>query len=56
MLDSEKNVYLIESNVNPDLDTSNPVLERLMPKMIHNLFKIALDPIFPPPFFPRNKK
>jgi len=41
---------LIEVNTNPDISISSPFLSKLIPGMIDNAFKIALDPIFPPPF------
>ena len=53
MVDDTFKVWLIEANVNPDLDTSSPVLAKIIPALIDNVFKVALDPIFPPPNFPK---
>jgi tubulin--tyrosine ligase len=49
MLDDEFKVYLIEVNTNPCLETTCPLLQRLIPDMIDSGFKIALDPLYPPP-------
>ena len=31
-------------------------MARFIPNLIENTFRIAVDPIFPPPTFPKNKK
>jgi len=31
-------------------------MSRLLPGLIDNVLKIAIDPIFPPPNFPKSKK
>jgi Tubulin-tyrosine ligase family len=49
MIDDDFSVYLIEANTNPCLETNCPILSRLIPTMLDNSFKIALDPILPPP-------
>ena len=46
MVDSSFKPLLIEVNTNPCLELSSPVLERLIPRMLENLFRIAVDPIF----------
>ena len=57
MIDDDFKVYLIEINTNPSLDICSTLLARLIPNMIdnmlqyYNLFRIAIDPIFPPPNF-----
>ena len=56
MIDEDLNVWLIEVNTNPCLELSSPYLSRLIPAMIENALKIAVDPIFPPPPVPINKK
>jgi len=39
------------------LETSSPLLVRLIPEIIESMFRIAIDPLFPPPIpYPRNKK
>ena len=49
MLDEDFKVYLIECNTNPALDTkSSPLLDRLIPNMIEDSLRIAVDPLFPP--------
>ena len=70
LIDRNFKVWLIEINTNPCLETSCPVLERLIPPIIENVFKyfiqislqfnflkrIALDPLFPPPILPKPSK
>ncbi|CAD8121618.1 unnamed protein product [Paramecium sonneborni] len=59
MIDDNFKLWLIEANTNPCLELSCPLLSKIIPTMVENLFRIAVDPIFPPPFFeewPQNKK
>lgn len=56
MIDEDFNVWLIEVNTNPCLETTGSLLSRLIPSLVENVFKIAIDPIFPPPNYPKNKK
>ena len=56
MIDEDMNPWMIEVNTNPCLELSSPFLARLLPAMIENALKIAVDPIFPPPPVPNSKK
>ncbi|OMJ75087.1 hypothetical protein SteCoe_25864 [Stentor coeruleus] len=49
MVDSEYKVWLIEINTNPCLELSCSYLSKIIPDMLENSFRIALDPMFPPP-------
>ena len=49
MIDENFKVYLIEVNTNPCLELSSPLLARLIPSMLENSLRLAVDPIFPPP-------
>lgn len=49
MIDDLFKIYLIEVNTNPCLELSSPLLAKMVPSMIDNAFRIAIDPIFPPP-------
>jgi len=49
MFDEDFKPYLIEVNTNPCLELCSPLLSRLIPNMLENAFKIAADPLFPPP-------
>ena len=56
MIDENFKTWLIEINTNPCLETSSPILVRLIPQMIEHAFQIAVDPLFPPPCpYPMNK-
>ena len=48
MISEDLDIYLIEINNNPDLSTSCPLLNRLIPAVIENTLKITVDPYFPP--------
>ena len=50
MIDDNFKLFLIEANTNPCLELSCPLLNRIIPTMVENLFRIVIDPIFPPPF------
>jgi hypothetical protein len=47
MVDAELKVWLIEVNTNPCLELSSPLLARIIPAMLDNAFRIAIDPYFP---------
>ena len=50
MIDSDFGVYLIEANTNPCIEINQcPVLARIIPNMLDNAFRIAVDPLLPPP-------
>ncbi|EAS00525.2 tubulin-tyrosine ligase family protein (macronuclear) [Tetrahymena thermophila SB210] len=56
MIDDSYKTWLIEVNTNPCLETSCPLLARIISTLVENVFKVAVDPIFPPPNFPKSKK
>lgn len=49
MIDDEFKLYVIEVNTNPCLELSAPLLARMIPSMLENAFKLAVDPMYPPP-------
>jgi hypothetical protein len=49
MIDANFKPWLIEINTNPCLELSCPTLERIIPSMVENAFRIGLDAVFPPP-------
>ena len=49
MIDDNNKVWLIEVNTNPCLALSSSLLARIIPNMIENAIRIAIDPIYPPP-------
>ena len=51
MLDENFKVYLIEANTNPCLETTCPILQKIITDVIDSGIRIALDPLFPPPNF-----
>jgi hypothetical protein len=46
IVESNFRPWLIEINTNPCLELSSPTLERIIPRMMENLFRLALDPIY----------
>lgn len=48
MIDRDFKVYLIECNTNPWLELPWPLLARVIPSMLDNSFRIAIDPLFQP--------
>ena len=56
MIDDHFNTWLIEVNTNPCLELCCPLLARLIPSMLENAFRLAVDPLFPPPKdYPKHK-
>ena len=56
MLDEDFKLSLIEVNTNPCLEISCPLLARIIPEVLDNVFRITLDPIFPSPDLGHNRK
>jgi hypothetical protein len=46
MIDEDFRVYLIEANTNPCLEVSCPLLSRIIPEVVDNTFRIAIDPLY----------
>lgn len=55
MIDEHFQTWLIEVNTNPCLELCCPLLARLIPSMLENAFKVAIDPLFPPPEYHKSK-
>ena len=57
MIDEEFKPWLIEVNTNPCLELCCSHLKRIVPSMLENVFRLCLDPLFPPPEgWPTNRK
>lgn len=56
MLDENFKLYLIEVNTNPSLEVCCALMSRLVPDLLDNTFRIALDPFFPSPDMSANRK
>lgn len=49
MIDENFKVILIECNTNPSLEICSPLLARIIPELLDNSFRIAVDPLYQPP-------
>ncbi|OMJ79072.1 hypothetical protein SteCoe_20973 [Stentor coeruleus] len=49
LLDENLKPWLIEVNTNPCLELSSGLLATIIPNMLENAFRIAVDPLFPQP-------
>ena len=49
MIDQKFKPYLIEANSNPCITVEGAVLTKIIPNMLENAMRIAIDPVFPPP-------
>ncbi len=47
MLDTNHHVSLIEVNNNPCLEESNTFLKSLLERMVHDMFALTVDKVFP---------
>lgn len=56
MIDEQFKVYLIEANTNPSLEICSPLLARIVPELLDNSFRIAVDPLFQPPYLVEESK
>ena len=48
LIDEDFRIWLIEVNTNPYFGIANEYIADLLPKMIDDMTKIVVDPIFPP--------
>jgi tubulin--tyrosine ligase len=46
MLDDNFKLYLIEVNTNPNLETSCPLLARIIAELVDNTLRLTTDPLF----------
>ena len=46
IIDNEYNPWLLEINNNPGLSISSPVIEKLVPRMMDDAFRLTIDKIF----------
>ena len=56
MIDEQFRIHLIEVNTNPCLNCDCPLLSRIIPELLDNTFRVALDPLFPSPDMSQNRK
>eukprot|EP00828_Plagiopyla_frontata_P038064 TRINITY_DN4994_c0_g1_i3.p1 TRINITY_DN4994_c0_g1~~TRINITY_DN4994_c0_g1_i3.p1 ORF type:complete len:255 (-),score=34.02 TRINITY_DN4994_c0_g1_i3:60-824(-) len=49
ILDENYNLWLLEVNTNPCIETSSTLLSKLIPRMLGDAFKLTIDKHFPPP-------
>lgn len=51
MIDENFKVFMIEANTNPSLEICSPLLARIVPELLDNSFRIAIDPLYQPAQF-----
>jgi hypothetical protein len=56
MIDENFKVFMIEANTNPSLEICCPLLARIIPELLDNSLRIAVDPLFQPPAILDEKK
>jgi len=56
MIDCNLKVWLIEVNTNPCLEESSPILEKILPRMLDDAFRLTIDRIYPPPASVKKEK
>ncbi|CAD8066147.1 unnamed protein product [Paramecium sonneborni] len=48
MVDNNGNIWLIEINTNPCIEESSPLLQKLIPRMLNDAFRLTIDKFFSP--------
>lgn len=56
IVDNEFKPWLLEVNTNPCLELSSPLLQTLLPSLIENVFRLAVDPLYPPTMLPDKER
>jgi hypothetical protein len=52
LVDSHFRPWLLEVNTNPCLELSSPLLQTLIPGVVENVLRLAVDPLIPPTMLP----
>jgi hypothetical protein len=48
LIDEDFRTWLLEVNTNPFLGIPNNYIKNLLPKMVDDMLKIVVDPVYPP--------
>jgi hypothetical protein len=56
LIDEDFRVWLIEVNTNPYFGIANEYIADLLPKMIDDMTKIVVDPVYPPRFVEKDRE
>lgn len=56
LIDEDFRIWMIEINTNPYFGVPNGYIADLLPKMMDDLFKIVVDPVYTPDQVPESKK
>lgn len=49
MLDDRLDPFLLEANSNPCIEVDGSVLGKVIPSLLENVIRVAVDPVFPSP-------
>jgi hypothetical protein len=55
LIDEDFRIWMIEVNTNPYFGVPNGYIADLLPKMMDDLFKIVVDPVYAPDIVPESK-
>lgn len=56
LIDEDYRVWLVEVNSNPYLGMPNDYMKQLLPKMMNDMCKLVLDPIYEPRIIPEPER
>ena len=48
MIDENFKIQMIEVNTNPSLEICSPLMARIIPELLDNSFRVAVDPLYQP--------
>lgn len=56
LIDEDYRIWLIEVNTNPHLGMPNDYMKELVPRMMNDMCKLVLDPVYEPRTVPEEER